>query len=153
MPGGGVGAADAVCQGDATAAGLAVPANYRALLTTAVAATDSTRINLTGQPWYRLDGAQLVAVASEPADSGANKQLTSLNVTSAGIYQTELFVWTGSGVAPSSTAMTMNCTNWTSSSSGLTFVLRRSERVIHLLVERRQLPALLQFSATYCFER
>ena len=62
-PGGGVGAADAVCQADASAAGLAVPANYRALLTTTVAATDSTRISLTGQPWYRLDGAQLVAAA------------------------------------------------------------------------------------------
>ena len=58
LPGGGITAADTVCQNDATAAGVANAANYRALLATAVAATDATRISLTGDPWFRLDGAQ-----------------------------------------------------------------------------------------------
>ncbi len=153
MPGGGVGAADAVCQGDATAAGLAGPANYRALLTTTVAATDSTRINLTGQPWYRLDGAQLVAVASDLADSGALKQLTSLNVTSAGIYQTELFVWTGSGVSPSSTAMAMNCTNWTSNSSGLTSFFGGANTSFIYWWNDGSFQPCSNSAPLYCFER
>jgi hypothetical protein len=116
-PGGGVAAADAVCQADATAAALANPTNYRALLTTAVPATDSTRISLTGQPWYRLDGAQLVATAADLADPSANKMLTALNFTSSRQYRTEQPTWTGTLVSPSSTDMTMNCANWTTNST------------------------------------
>ena len=56
-------------------AGLANPSNYRALLTTTVPATDSTRISLSGQPWYRLDGAQLVAAAADIADSDGLQDL------------------------------------------------------------------------------
>ena len=118
-PGGGVAAADAVCQGDASAAGLANAANFRALLTTTVAATDSSRISLSGQPWYRLDGAQLVAAAADLGDPGGNKMLTSLNLTPAREYLPLDSAWTGSGVAAASTAMTMNCNNWTSSSATL----------------------------------
>jgi hypothetical protein len=116
-PGGGVAAADTLCQTDAISAALANAANYRALLATTVAATDPTRISLTGQPWYRLDGAQLVATAADLAAPAGDKMLTSLNLSSAGQYVTHFAAWTGSGVAPSSTAMTLNCSNWTSSSA------------------------------------
>jgi hypothetical protein len=151
-PGGGVAAADAVCQSDASAAGLSGPTNYRALLTTTVAATDSTRISLTGQPWYRLDGAQLVAAAADLADSAAGKQLTSLNVTSSGTYQPELFIWTGSGVAPSSTSSTMNCTNWTSNSTAQGSVIGSANTSSlywwnDLIVQSCAAPSPL-----YCFE-
>ncbi len=116
-PGGGVAAADAVCQADATAAALAIPTNYRALLTTAVPATDSTRIDLTGQPWYRLDGAQLVVTAADLADPDASKMLTALNFTSSRQYRAEQATWTGTLVSPSSTDMTLNCANWTTNST------------------------------------
>jgi hypothetical protein len=114
-PGGGVGSADAVCQADATSANLANPSNYRALLTTTVAATDSTRISLSGQPWYRIDGAQLFGAAADIADPASAKMLTSLNLTAAGQYLGPLSVWAGSETAPSSTAMVANCNNWGSS--------------------------------------
>jgi hypothetical protein len=118
-PGNGVAGADAVCQADATSANLANPSNYRALLTTTVAATDSTRISLSGQPWYRLDGAQLFGAAADIADPLSQKMLTALNLTAAGQYLDYLFIWAGSLTAPSSTSMVANCNNWTSTSATL----------------------------------
>ena len=118
-PGNGVAGADAVCQADATSANLANASNYRALLTTTVAATDSTRISLSGQPWYRLDGAQLFGAAADIADPLSQKMLTGLNLTAAGQYLGGVFIWTGSQTAPSSTSMVANCSNWTSSSATL----------------------------------
>jgi hypothetical protein len=119
QPGGGVAAADAVCQGDASAAGLASATNYRALLATTVPATDSTRISLSGQPWYRLDGAQLVSASADLADPAAGKMLTALNVTPDGQYVGYFAAWTGSAV-PASVSMTATCNNWTSSSTAIT---------------------------------
>ena len=66
--------------------------------------------------------------------------LTSLNLTGGG-YAPQAGAWTGSGVAASSTAMTMNCSNWTSSSATLMSFFGGANTSIHLLVERRQLPA------------
>ncbi len=120
-PGGGVAAADAVCQADGSASGVPNAANYRALLTTTVAATDATRISLSGQPWYRLDGAQLfVSAADLGADPTAGKILTALDLDSSGNYGVGTnSTWTGNLVGPSSTAMVDNCNNWTSSSATL----------------------------------
>ncbi len=119
-PGGGVTTADSVCQGDASSAGLANATNYRALLTTSVAATDSSRISLTGQPWYRFDGAQLFASAADLADPAAQKILTPMNVTATGQYRSPSSnAWTGNLVAPVSTTMVDNCNNWTSNSASL----------------------------------
>ncbi|HET7539627.1 MAG TPA: hypothetical protein VFK05_07140, partial [Polyangiaceae bacterium] len=118
LPGGGVSSADTLCQNEATAAGLANASTYRALLTTTVAATDASRISLTGQPWFRLDGAQLVASASDLAAATADTLLTSLNVDSTGAYLSNQNAWTGNAVAPSSTTQILNCSNWTSSAAG-----------------------------------
>jgi hypothetical protein len=109
--------ADALCQGDAGAAGLPRAANYRALLATSVAATDATRFNLSGAPWYRVDGAQIVNVASDLAAPMGNKMLTTMNVDPTGAYAAYETVWTGSGVAPGVTTNTNNCVNWTSAAS------------------------------------
>jgi hypothetical protein len=117
LPGGGVDAADTVCQNDATAAGLANAANYRALLTTTVAATAATRISVTGEPWFRLDGAQLVATAADLAAPAADRMLTSLNVDPTGMYVANGFAWTGNAVAPSATSMIANCNNWSTSAA------------------------------------
>lgn len=117
VPGAGTSAADAACQSEATAAGLGSTANYRALLTTAVAATDPTRINLAGQPWFRLDGAQLVATALDLAAPAADKLLTPLNLDSSGSYVANFVAWTGNGIAPAGTSMVLNCANWTSTTA------------------------------------
>jgi hypothetical protein len=119
LPGGGAAAADTVCQNDATTAGLANASAYRALLTTTVAATDSSRISVSGQPWFRLDGAQLLASAGDLAAPTADKMLTSLNVDSSGAYLFSYPVWTGNAVAPSATTMVANCSNWTTSAASV----------------------------------
>ena len=116
VPVGGVAAADTVCQNDATAAALANAANYRALLSTTVAATDTSRISLTGQPWFRLDGAQLVATAADLAAPAADMMLTSLNVDPSGAYVSNSIAWTGNAVSPAA-ASTGNCSNWSSSAA------------------------------------
>jgi len=116
VPGGGVAAADAVCQTDAMTAGLPNAADYRALLTTSVAATDPSRINLAGQPWARLDDAQLVATATDLAAPTADKLLTSLNVGPSGGYIANFAAWTGTAATPSINNPGLNCNNWTSGS-------------------------------------
>ena len=118
-PGGGVAAADAVCQGDAAAAGLSNTSSFRALLTTSVAATDPTRFNLNGQPWYRLDGVQLVATAADLGVPAGGNMLTTLNVDAAGNYAGQIEVWTGSGQSPGSLTSTVNCGDWTSGSPSM----------------------------------
>lgn len=118
-PGGGVVAADSVCQSDATAAQLPNPANYRALLTTTIAAADPSRISLTGPPWFRLDGAQVVASAADLAPPTGSKLLTTMNVTSRREYSTYFAAWSGNGTSPGSTSLTENCNNWQSADSSL----------------------------------
>ena len=152
-PGGGVAAADAVCQADASAAGLANSTNYRALLTTSVAATDPSRISLAGQPWYRLDGAQLVATAPDLADSSGDKLLTPINVNSAGAYQSSVQVWAGSGVAVSSTDMTMNCNSWGSSSDGLTALTGEADLAGRFWWVSGNSLSCATPRSLYCFER
>jgi hypothetical protein len=117
LPGGGIEAADAVCQSDAAAAGLANSTDYLSLLDATVSATDPTRVRLTGQPWYRLDGAQLVATATDLAAPAADKMLTALNVSSIGEYLADLSVWSGGHLVSSRASVFPNCTNWTSSAA------------------------------------
>jgi hypothetical protein len=118
--GGGIAAADTLCQGEAASAGFSNPGNYGAMLTTTVAATDPSRFDLSGPPWFRLDGAQLVVAAADLASPAGDKLLTPINVEATGAYTSNQLVWTGSGVAPGVTTATANCSNWTSGSHGLT---------------------------------
>jgi hypothetical protein len=156
IPGAGVSGADTVCQNDAATAGLANATNYRALLTTSVAATDPTRISLTGAPWFRLDGAQLVATAADLATPAAGKLLTSLNVDSAGSYvgyaTVNYPVWTGNGVAPSATTMVENCSNWTSSSAAVSGWWGSATESATVWWAGNAMDCS-QRSALYCFER
>jgi len=114
IPGGGVDAADMLCQREATMALLDDPNSYRALLSTTVVATDSSRFDLAGEPWFRLDGAQIVATAADVAAPAGDKLLTPINVDSMGRYNVNLEVWTGSGNAPGVTTNTSNCDCWIS---------------------------------------
>jgi hypothetical protein len=64
LPGGGPEGADRHCATDATTAGLA--GTFKALLATA-AGPAITRVDLGGTPWWRPDGVQVVAKASDIA--------------------------------------------------------------------------------------
>jgi hypothetical protein len=110
-PGGGPAAADALCQADASTAGLPNPTNYQALIATDTGATG--RFDMTRAPWFRLDGAQLVATAADLGAPAGDKMLTAINLDSGGNYIGNFDAWTGSGVSPGVTAATANCANWT----------------------------------------
>jgi hypothetical protein len=110
-PGGGPAAADAICQADASTAGLSNPTNYQALITTDTAGVD--RFDLTRGPWFRLDGAQVVATAADLGAVAGDKMLTTINLDSGGNYIANFNAWTGSGVSPGVTTATANCTHWT----------------------------------------
>ncbi|HEY0711170.1 MAG TPA: hypothetical protein VGF45_00730 [Polyangia bacterium] len=113
-PEGGIAGADMRCQSEARTAALPNPSNYRALLATGVPATDSSRLNLGGQPWYRLDGVQLVASAADLNAPLGNMMLTTLSVDANGQYVGSDEIWTGNGRAPGSALETLNCNNWSS---------------------------------------
>jgi len=110
-PGGGPAAADAICQADAGTAGLPNATNYQALITTDTAAIG--RFDLTRGPWFRLDGAQVVATAADLGAAAGDRMLTTINLDPAGNYYANFNAWTGSGVSPGVTTATANCTNWT----------------------------------------
>ena len=152
IPGAGASAADLVCQSDAATAGIANASNYRALLTTNVAATDPTRISLSGPPWFRLDGTQLVATAADLAAPAADKMLTALNVDSTGSYLSNYPAWTGSSTAPSAYTNVVNCNNWTSGSAGVSgYWGAKNSSSFAWWAGNTQ--ACSQPAALYCFER
>jgi hypothetical protein len=106
-PGGGLAGADALCTSEATTHSL--PGTYRALLTTS--SQDAfARFSLTGPPWTRPDGIALTATAAGLA-TGAITWLESFpHVRSDGSRYPYVGTWNGS--------TTVNCNDWTSSSSG-----------------------------------
>jgi hypothetical protein len=77
---GGLASADALCNSEASLAGIG--SSYRALLAT-TANNMSSRLDLTGAPWVRLDG---VALADTPLAFISNQIRTTLNVTSTKSY-------------------------------------------------------------------
>ena len=78
-PGGGLASADALCQSEASGAGL--PGTYRALLATKTASAAS-RFNASGPPWGRVDGALLASTG--PATFGGSFWDTSPGVSANG---------------------------------------------------------------------
>ena len=119
--GGGVAAADAVCASDAATAGL--QRTFRALLAgVGKPPFDPARFDSSHGPWYRLDGVQLVANATDFAATGAPKLLAPTTVTANGQYALPGgLAWVGYGgnnddlTTPGTAATT--CNGWTSSSS------------------------------------
>ena len=108
-PSGGIAAADAQCQAEATAAGL--PGTYLALLSTS-AASASSRFDLTGPTWVRPDGVLVFAQASDLASLSfvAPIAVSADRALRLGNY----YVWAGSSAitAPGTTSTT--CNDWTS---------------------------------------
>ncbi len=103
----GLAGADAICQSDATAAGL--PGTFRALLA-ASGASAISRFSTVGATWVRRDGVPVVASASQLA-SGF---YAPLHVTAAGVYQGGFQVWVGAASFAAAGTMATTCNNWTS---------------------------------------
>lgn len=109
-PGGGIAAADAICQNEASAAGLS--GTYRALLATTTASAASRFNSGPGTlPWGRPDGVLLAPTAAEvftaTLQSAPN---TSANQNYAyGNYG----IWGGATSATAVGTAALTCTNWT----------------------------------------
>jgi hypothetical protein len=114
-PSKGVGAADTLCQNEASAAGLANPTHFLALLSTTTTAAQS-RFNMNGTPWVRTDG---VLAASTTANFMAGNFTASPSVTQTGAYSPTNYAWVGSKAGPSAVAASTqeDCNNWTDTTS------------------------------------
>lgn len=109
---GNLAAADTLCRNEATAAGLANPNTFKALLsTTTQSAFD--RLGAVGAgPWFRPDGVEIVA---SPADLGPGTLTAPIDVTAAKGYVGGVAAWTGGASSPNTTAASAQdaCSNWT----------------------------------------
>lgn len=111
-PGGGLAAADARCQADATSASLS--GTYMALLATSTASAAS-RFDTTGAPWVRPDGVPVFAQAS---DLSTLTMVAPPCVDAFGVLWTfDAAVWTGASSVSSAGSLTTTCQDWSSSAS------------------------------------
>lgn len=102
--GGGISAADALCASEASAGGLS--GTFSAVLAQN-SASASSRFDLTGPPWVRVDG---VALATTPLAFMAGNLLAPLNVTAVGSF-TGGYVWTGGSFSAPANPPD-NCGDW-----------------------------------------
>lgn len=116
---GGLGGADAICQGLADAPGSIVPAGVYVALLSTIDVQASGRITHTAAPYIRPDGAPIAANSAALFGCGISGDCTlDLNLVNApsvdetGAPQLE-FVWTGSD-AGGLYASNANCIEWTS---------------------------------------
>jgi hypothetical protein len=111
-PGGGLAAADARCQADATSASL--PGTYLALLATSTASAAS-RFDVTGPAWVRPDGVPVFAQAS---DLTALTMVAPPCVDATGTFWTfDAPVWTGGSAVSTAGSLATTCQDWASSAS------------------------------------
>jgi hypothetical protein len=103
----GISGADAACSAQAQAARLS--GSFKALLAT-TAASAASRFNLTGPPWSRPDGVQIVTVSR---DITTGNLLAPITVAADGIQRAgNNAVWTGA-ISPASLG-SATCKDWTS---------------------------------------
>ena len=107
-PGGGLAAADAVCQGDAVAAGLS--GTYRAFLASS-GASAGERFDPAGLPWRRVDGVRITETAAELVGAAPIPVWRSFIGRTATGAVTNARAWTGTA--------TQNCADWTNGSTEL----------------------------------
>jgi hypothetical protein len=114
-PGGGISAADTLCQKEATAANL--PGSYKALLAS-TGTTSASRFVFgpTTLPWVRSDGVLIAPTAN--AFFSASLFDSSPNVTADGLnYFGYTGVWSGAASPTTVGTDASNCANWTSSNA------------------------------------
>jgi hypothetical protein len=123
LPAGGLAAADALCQKEAT--DNAVTGTFKAALPTA-GASAASRFRMSDGPWKRKDGVLFMNAADLFDDT---KELAApLNVDLLGTYYGPDQLWAGAApgwtVVPPNTTST--CTDWTSSDPALISTARRA---------------------------
>ena len=119
-PGGGLAGADALCQSEATDAGL--PGTYRALLAS-TSASAASRFNSSGSPWTRVDGVAVTSAAA--AMFTATYWDASPAVTANGSqYLGNNSVWSGATTVNSVGTAGGTCNNWTSTSGAMSLAGR-----------------------------
>jgi hypothetical protein len=119
-PGGGLAAADSLCQSEAQTAGLANPTRFLAALPTTTASV-SSRFNLGGATWVRADGVQ---VASSPMNFMAGTLIAPPSTDAKGTTQQfEAFLGSSSGLTGPAASVAENCSNWTTASATANAIL------------------------------
>jgi len=113
---GGLLAADTLCKNEATSAGLPNAGNFLAFMASS-GASASSRFNLAGANWVRIDG---LPVASSITNLLAGQLLAPPTVHADGSYIVNFdFVWTGAPDPSTAGTMATTCNNWTSNASGV----------------------------------
>lgn len=110
----GLAAGDAICRGEAAAAGLPLAMSYRAWLS-ASAVPARGRFDFDG-PWYRVDGVRVATSVADLADGFLD---APIQMTATGTELGFESVWTGTHPDGSSTGST--CGDWSSVSASGTF--------------------------------
>jgi len=111
LPGGGVAAADAICQGEASGRGF--PGTYKALLAQE-GVSAASRFSASGPSWARPDGV----VIGSLSDLEANLFTAPIEQRADGSYAGNTGVWVGAN-SLSNIASGTTCSSWTSNSSVL----------------------------------
>jgi len=123
-PGGGIGTADALCQSEASNAGLS--GSYRALLA-GNGTTAASRFNTGGLPWRRPDGPAIAPTAAA-LFSAALHDVALYTAADLTAFFSNNGLWLGAGDPLTAGTSSSTCNNWTSSSSSLTITSGRTGR-------------------------
>ena len=110
LPGGGLAAADALCETERATGGLT--GSFLALLATETSSAAS-RFDASGSPWFRVDGVQIAQTTQALLTDG--NVMAGIHVTANGDYLGSSASWTGFDDITSVGAQT--CASWTSTSS------------------------------------
>jgi cysteine-rich repeat protein len=113
IPGGGIAAADAVCQNDAQSNGLA--GTYRALLATSTASALS-RFDTSGAPWIRVDGVPIVEAATDLSSAGG-RFVAAFQITASNNFLGNDIAWTGSTNPAVPGTRGSTCDDWQSNAN------------------------------------
>ena len=114
-PSGSLASADAVCQADAAAAGLASTGTSRfvALLATSTAPAAS-RLTAGGGPWKRVDD---VFVFYSPSDLTAGKLLAPFGLVAKGTQYGTFLYWSGATSPGTTSPVGLSCQDWSTSAA------------------------------------
>lgn len=112
---GGLAGADAICQGEADAAGL--PGTYMAWLSDATG-SPSTRFTRAKSWYFQPNGFAIAHGWAGLTDQSAQSLSNPISYTATGVNASDTRTWTGNQYdgTPSRNSATRNCLNWTSAS-------------------------------------
>ena len=146
----GVAGADALCQSEATAAGLTNPTHFLALLSTSTASAAS-RFDLSAMsmPYVRPDGIKIADAAT--IASGTDLDSGFWQHADGSYISAFTFAWNGSA-APNA-AGTNNCTDWTTSSDMVTGIDGRTNQTDPSWWNYFDMSSCASQNSLYCLEQ